>query len=204
MNLRKETKARSMASAVILLCATMLAAPWPALANYGNSGYGGHPGQTIVTIQALMRMSKAALRDLSHDSYRIKIEGVMGKYNAGRVLVALIDRPVSTARLINRLENATSDAARLKIATGLLRTHGQTHLKNRHAIEDLYTHLRAENRLVNPPGNRFRGQKSSDPVVQEFYAMQDENHARGSFIRLLENIVNTHSRTPSYWYPSYW
>lgn len=200
MKLRKETKARSMAPAVILLCATMLAAPWPALANYGNSGYGGErPSRTIVTIQALMRMSKAALRDLSHDSYRVKIEGVMGKYNAGRVLVALIDRPVSTARLINRLENATSDAARLKIATGLLRTHGQIHLKNRHAIEDLYTHLRAEKRLVNPPGNLFRGQKSSDPVVQEFYEMQDENDARGSFIRFLENIVNTHSQTPSYW-----
>ncbi len=199
-NLRKKTKARSIVPAVILLCATILAAPWPALANYGNSGYGGErPSQTIVTIQALMRMSKAALRDLSHDSYRIKIEGVMGKYNAGRVLVALIDRPVSTARLINRLENATSDAARLKIATGLLRVHGQTHLKNRHAIEDLYTHLRSENRLVNPPGNLFRGQKSSDPVVQEFYAMQDENDARKSLIRLLEDIVNTHSRSSPYW-----
>ena len=199
-NLRKKTKARSIVPAVILLCATILAAPWPALANYGNSGYGGErPSQTIVTIQALMRMSKAALRDLSHDSYRVKIEGVMGKYNAGRVLVALIDRPVSTARLINRLENATSDTARREIAAGLLRTHGRTHLKNRHAIEDLYTHLRAENRLVNPPGNLFRGQKSSDPLVQEFYAMQDENDARKSFIRLLENIVDTHSRSSSYW-----
>lgn len=200
MNLSNRTGVRPMILAAILVSFAMLAAPWPAMANYGNSGSGGErPSRTIVSIQSLKRMSKAALRDLSYDSYRLTIEGVMGKYNAGRVLTALIDRPVSTARLIDRLENATSDAARLKIATGLLRTHGQIHLKNRHAIEDLYTHLRAEKRLVNPPGNLFRGQKSSDPVVQEFYEMQDENDARGSFIRLLENIVNTHSRSPSYW-----
>jgi len=189
-----------MILAVILVSFAMLAAPWPAMANYGNSGSGGErPSRTIVSIQSLKRMSKAALRDLSYDSYRITIEGVMGRYNAGRVLIALIDRPVSTARLIDRLENATSDAARLKIATGLLDTHGRTHIKKRHLIESLYRSLRAEHRLVNPPRSLTRGQKSSDPLVQEFYTMQDENAARGSFIRLLENIVNTHSRIPSYW-----
>ncbi|MCZ4287987.1 hypothetical protein [Hoeflea alexandrii] len=189
-----------MILAVILVSFAMLAASWPALANNGHSGSGGErPSRMVVSIQSLMRMSKTALRDLSHDSYRLKIQGVMGEYNTRRVIAAIIDRPVSTARLIDRLENATSDAARLKIATGLLETHARTHIKKRHLIERLYRSLRAEQRLVNPPGNLVRGQKSSDPLVQQFYTMQDENAARGSLIRLLEDIVNRHSETPSYW-----
>lgn len=200
MNLRKKPEARSMVLAAIVLWGAMLAAPVPASANSGHTGYGGErPSNMRVSIQALKRMSKPALRNLSYDSYRVKIEGVMGRYPAGRVLTALIDRPVSTARLINRLENATSDAARLEIAAGLLTVYGGKHLKKRHLIERRYRFLRGEHRLVNPPGNLFRGQKSSDPVVQEFYEMQDENDALGSFISLLEDIVNAHSRTPLYW-----
>jgi len=183
--------ARKLAKALPILLAIGATSTTPALANQGSGDERGErPQRETLYTHSLMRMSRSALRELRYTPASLTMDGVMGPYNARLLVWALLAKPEPTKQLIQRLESAPNEAARLEIAHGLLKVYDKRYRQNESLIDTEYRRLISEGRIVNRPFHSIAGnQESSDPDVQNFYQLQDERRALAIFMKLLANIA---------------
>ena len=196
--------ARELAKTLPILLALGGTALAPPLAFANNQGPGGgdqdrdgrgdKPERKLVSIQTLKRMSKPALRELSYESHRLRVDGVMGKYSPARLILALQTAPGRTGRLIERIENTRSQAERRRIVNGLLQVHSQRFVALDKSLRQDQLELLSKGSLVNLPEDDAFGQTSSDPQVEALYRLRDEYIATYNYVELLKAM-----RFADYW-----
>ena len=162
----------------------------------GSSYRGNAPERRVLTTHELLRLNDNTLLDMTVGVPRINltIKGPMGVYSSHHVANAVRYQRDRARRLIERLENAQSEAEKKEIIEGLRRAAERRHKASEMRLEKEGKILRAEGLLKVYPDILAPPEIRNNKRVQAYYALLRSTYAQRRYVEMLSGMLRVHTR----------